>query len=679
MQRRFLLVGLMVVVKPGSILQIAMACIYSILYLVFQMEAKPYLNISDDYLANVCSFSIVLVYVSCLFIKIDALTELQGVQTVLSLDLKDMFDVPASALIISLYISVLGSIGVSAYLGVRQVRAKRKQREREAKASKARKLRYVHNGEEVVPPKVAANGYHLFLSHVWATGQDQVRVMKQRLKEMCPAFSVFLDVDDLEDISDLEGYIDHTSTVLIFCSQGYFASKNCMREIRSAVRKGKPLLAVLEPEVGKGGLSVSEITHQLLAADDNYARWGFADDDGPHGEELVAALFAEEPIEWNRIGHFQDVTLRLIAERLLPDLDKAISLARQFTRAKSMKGSIRRALTRGRSGGPRTTSTVADRSEAGGPELGATFIQNEMAQQPTPEVPPPREGRRFHLYCSRHNLGAAEYAREVAEKLGLNLLITDEPKQLPLAEAVVVYLTSQTWTRGDSTEAFAADVLRAMKRGVRLHLAHEMPGVGGQVERHGVEFSTFFSCEAGATPISLLKIGIYDQIAVALKGGEWRRASMVLAMQEFAKSPAALEPAKGTAEEAVQVKKAKRASLVLAAHAVASTPAQRRASLGMGSQSRPVPRAPPRAGSSEAQRALWQKAVSREMRRHGATPLTRGSESAHDSRLTAQAHGAQLPAPVDLASVVMHAQAAARSHDPVKHASVRPEDEELRA
>ena len=40
--------------------------------------------------------------------------------------------------------------------------------------------------------------------------------------------------------------------------------------------------------------------------------------DAPRSDVLVERLFAEEPIEWNRIGHFQAVTLRLIAERLLP-------------------------------------------------------------------------------------------------------------------------------------------------------------------------------------------------------------------------------------------------------------------------------------------------------------------------------------------------------------------------
>ena len=79
-----------------------------------------------------------------------------------------------------------------------------------------------------------------------------MRIVKQRLKEMVPELSIFLDVDDLEDISDLEGYIDATHNVLVFCSKGYFQSKNCMRELRSTVAKGLPIIAVLDPDSAAG-------------------------------------------------------------------------------------------------------------------------------------------------------------------------------------------------------------------------------------------------------------------------------------------------------------------------------------------------------------------------------------------------------------------------------------------
>ena len=58
-----------------------------------------------------------------------------------------------------------------------------------------------------------------------------------------------------------------------------------------------------------------------------------------------------------------------------------------------------------------------------------------------------------------------------------------------------------------------------------------VPGVGGQDARDAVDFGAFFSCEHGTTPQELLQRGVYNKIALALKGGEWRKASLVMVAQ----------------------------------------------------------------------------------------------------------------------------------------------------
>ena len=54
--------------------------------------------------------------------------------------------------------------------------------------------------------------------------------IKQRLREMLPDVHTFLDVDDLTEGFGAE-FVDVSSLTLIFCSKGYFVSKNCMREV----------------------------------------------------------------------------------------------------------------------------------------------------------------------------------------------------------------------------------------------------------------------------------------------------------------------------------------------------------------------------------------------------------------------------------------------------------------
>ena len=47
--------------------------------------------------------------------------------------------------------------------------------------------------------QLATNHYfHLFLSHVWSTGQDQVAVIRRRLEDLLPSAHIFLDVSGVQ-------------------------------------------------------------------------------------------------------------------------------------------------------------------------------------------------------------------------------------------------------------------------------------------------------------------------------------------------------------------------------------------------------------------------------------------------------------------------------------------------
>ena len=170
---------------------------------------------------------------------------------------------------------------------------------------------------------------------------------------------------------------------------------------------------------------------QLMESDDRWDKWQF-DGDGlgdAKGEALYTTLFSYEPIEWNRIGHFQDVTMRLLAERLLP-----LSLR------------------------------------------GATYLQDELTCHEM-LVPPPRGGRRFHLFCCADNEGARELASELGASLGQTLEVTCDVGEVAACERALLYLNGKTWTSGDSNSgALALAVEAAMEAGVGLLLAHESLG-----------------------------------------------------------------------------------------------------------------------------------------------------------------------------------------------------------
>ena len=65
-------------------------------------------------------------------------------------------------------------------------------------------VRLVANGRVPELKLGASHRYHLFLSHVWSSGQDQMATVKRELQLLLYGVSVFLDVDDLEEIGKLD-------------------------------------------------------------------------------------------------------------------------------------------------------------------------------------------------------------------------------------------------------------------------------------------------------------------------------------------------------------------------------------------------------------------------------------------------------------------------------------------
>jgi hypothetical protein len=345
MLRRFVLLGLLAFYPThGSLAQIAIGTLLCLVYLFVQMQASPYRGIRDDYIGKVASFFLLMYFGCCFVFKVLERLERPEYVAIQTASQRRLDRLPMIGVIT--FGTAFGVTVISAIIVVVQVREERDRRRQDARAAKARRLRFIDSHKEVTPPLLRVGlVYHVFLSHVWGTGQDQMRVVKQRLLEMIPELRVFLDVDDLDEISNLEGYIEETDRLLVHLSKGYFESKNCMRELTTAARLKKHVIAILDPDSSHGGLSKDEVHEHLCQAASMYDRWGFMAE-APSGEALFDHVFAHEPIEWDRIGvrtqlptacapliarlmnperrssnhawqHFQDVTMRLIAEQVV--------------------------------------------------------------------------------------------------------------------------------------------------------------------------------------------------------------------------------------------------------------------------------------------------------------------------------------------------------------------------
>jgi len=405
------------------------------------------------------------------------------------------------------------------------------------KSSQQRRLCWCSTGVDVkLPPPPPApkwwahkeiTPWHLFLSHNWAQGQSDVHIIKRRLLEMLPSVRVFLDVDNLGTGTRNSLHVDISNAVLCFCTSNFFKSGPCAMELVRAVVQQKPILALLDTDEEKGGLSEADC-RQLLSQEtwvtenkprvgllsNRVAEWGVLWGKGelrlPAAKDIETALFASPPLVWSRLSDMQDVTMRLIAERLIGISE---ALKNNITPLWRMQ--------------PRYDDAYRYKQQ--------TYIQQEIGQQLKQHplvLSLHSQRRRFHLYCSQFNKGAAAVAQELswlleARGVAQQLAWTEDSTEQESCEMMLIHLNRTTWTEVAST-SLALDVANAMRSGLRLVCVHEVVGARiGDGARQGCSFEEVLQ----ATPMYLQKPvkgqGIYGTIAFNLAAGEWREAGLV--------------------------------------------------------------------------------------------------------------------------------------------------------
>ena len=145
MMRRFLLVGVFVVIQPGSIQQLAYATFVTLLYLAVQLMAAPFKSLSDDFMAAMSSLALSMLFVLCLLYKFGVLTQLHDVQEVISLELHDDYVVPYVT-----FSGILWSVCMSTFVTLGLIFAKSAGDEALNRA-RTRRLLYKSSNEEVRP------------------------------------------------------------------------------------------------------------------------------------------------------------------------------------------------------------------------------------------------------------------------------------------------------------------------------------------------------------------------------------------------------------------------------------------------------------------------------------------------------------------------------------------------
>jgi uncharacterized membrane protein YbaN (DUF454 family) len=280
--RKLLLTGVVLLIPEETILlRTIIALLVSLFALVATGAALPFHRGLDDFLYAVSQLVLVIAFFASMLMKIceseEYLCQLMGFE--------DIFELSMGLLIFNFLVVGLVLV-VAAWAMMRTLVVKQ--------------IRLVGSKEMPTLTLKKEHKFHTFLSHIWSTGQDQCRGIKGQLLLLLPGLHCFLDVDNLEDISKLEDYIDQTATILMFLSRGYMVSRNCLREIRATVEKSKPFILVIEADKAKGGHTLSEARQECP-------------------EELREPIFDHgmTPITWLRIIDFQLLSLKLICHEML--------------------------------------------------------------------------------------------------------------------------------------------------------------------------------------------------------------------------------------------------------------------------------------------------------------------------------------------------------------------------
>ena len=374
-----------------------------------------------------------------------------------------------------------------------------------------RKVSFIRDKETGEVPALAldADGrWHVMLSHIWASGQDQMAVLKRQLLLMVPGISVFLDVDDLTDIGELEAYVEASATMLLFLSRGYFHSRNCMREVRHTLIAKKHFVLLHDADLAKGGLALHDSREECPV-------------------DLRTAVFSIDEkgrvprgvVTWMRIFDFQQMSLKLIVEAMLRGMPNANPKApiecfipgEMHPDAIIFEESTTIYASDFNPGASRFVAELCER--LGGSHSGVSVtwtsqlpadLEIEIAagstsmRSPTCGSVAGRATRKRRI-SSLPALRRATLRKAQASAPAGGWLTGGAKEDTGPNCVFLLYLNQETWIN-DEAPSFATEVRAARAVGMKVCMVHE-----NDPERGGCEFARFFQ----TTPEDLLADGIF--------------------------------------------------------------------------------------------------------------------------------------------------------------------------
>ena len=276
MLRRLLLVGLMqIMVESGSALQIVLGTVFSVVFLLFQVQSSPYVSLHDDHLSSSCSFALSTIFLT----SIGSSTRRSPICVTSREDECGAEPGVCDGLVLLRHAALPQHLWCSDRLHNHLHTVCRRETAVRAKRSRPRRVG-CGSSRPRRRPSPAAPGWPTWLKPdecapnrvgpsmccSRTTGHKaRTRCVSRRGARDAADISA-LDVDALGNtcFKDFE-HIDMSNTVLIFLTEGFLRSGPCAKELVRAVLLEKPIIAVLESDPHRGGLTQAKVVETITA------------------------------------------------------------------------------------------------------------------------------------------------------------------------------------------------------------------------------------------------------------------------------------------------------------------------------------------------------------------------------------------------------------------------------
>jgi hypothetical protein len=176
----------------NKLLRLFIGLLIALSGLTVQLIAQPFRNRSDDAIASVVRLMLVLFFILGIMVKLCDIEDPNAIHSLLEAQIEattfcfTLVGV-STAEAVAWLILCAGLLVVLVPLGMLVQRL-----------AFSQSIPILRDAQTMEPPVLllqAGERYHLFLSHVWSTGQDQCAVIKRQLQLLLPGVVIFLDVD----------------------------------------------------------------------------------------------------------------------------------------------------------------------------------------------------------------------------------------------------------------------------------------------------------------------------------------------------------------------------------------------------------------------------------------------------------------------------------------------------